>query len=165
MSDLNSKIEAIAQIIDGRVDQEQTRVAVSIKGIVLGFPATIEALQPTWPFGCMYTIETKVIVDPMRQTDQGFKMSIYPRVGRGIMGLLTKILLFESKGTPIGDRKLESKFNFGVDNQSEGERFIRTTGVAEHINALEEIAKFSEIVIKSDAGIYLAQPTSFNAYF
>jgi hypothetical protein len=165
MSDLETKIRTIAHLIDGHAVQDQNRVAVCIKGLVQGFPATLEAIYPSWPFGVMYTVETKIVVDPNNESeeDYAFKMSICPRVGKGFMGMFTKVLLFESSGTSVGDRKLQSRFNFSVDNQVLGEKFIKYPHVAEHIYALDEIAKFSEIVIKSDAGIYLAQPTSFNA--
>ncbi len=164
MIDLEAKLSAASEIIDGRVIKDSQRVAVCVKGLVLGFPATIEAISPGWPFGVMYTVETNVVVDPSQPQRQDLlQLTIYPRMGRGLWSLFTKLLLFESKGMTVHDRKLEGVFNFSYDNSHAAERFVKYPGVSENLMLLETTTKFSEIVIKSDRGIYLSQPTSFNA--
>lgn len=163
MSDIQEKAEQIAQIINGEVKDESNRVAVCVKGVVLGHPATFEAIQPGWPFGVMYALESRrspsdVPVDERRV----LKLSVYPRVGRGLWGLLTRLLLFESRGNPIGNRDLENLMHFNYDDRTLAEYFIHCPDVATNLVYLEEAAKFSEVVIKTDTGIYLAQPTNFH---
>ncbi len=43
---LEAKMETLAKIIDGHIVHDETRVAVCIKGTLLGFPATLEAISP-----------------------------------------------------------------------------------------------------------------------
>ena len=54
----DSKSRSIAQALDGKVVDDSARVAVCIKGSLLGFPATMEAFRPHFPFGVNYYIET-----------------------------------------------------------------------------------------------------------
>lgn len=164
-ANVEPKASAIAEIIEGSVVDDSQRVAVCIKGAVAGFPATLEAINPGWPFGVMYTIETHVATDPVNMPDpsRDSKIVICPRVGRGLMSIITKLLLFESSGRPVGDRKLENVFNFSYDERDVAERFAHYPGIADQLYFLEENAKFSEIVIRTQVGIYLAQPTSFNS--
>jgi hypothetical protein len=169
--DESSKKQAIAEIIDGTVIDDSDRVAVSIKGTVKGFPARFEAINTGWPFGVVYTLETNLVAagnllaDPNQQPDlrNDCKITIYPRMGRGMMGIVTKLLLFEASGQSVGDKKLEKTFNFSYDEREVAERFIRYPGVADHLMALEDSAKFSELVIRTRVGVYLAQPSSFNS--
>lgn len=163
--ELQAKKEAIAEVIDGRIVEDSDRVAVSIKGVVAGFAATIEAIYPSWPFGVMYTVETGSAVNGAGNGDESrpaTRMTIYPRVGRGLMGMVTKIVLFEPKGMSVGDKRSQSAFNFSYDNQDVAERLIHYPRVTDYLLDLDNHAKFSEIVIKTDVGIYLSQPMSFN---
>lgn len=160
--DINAKQQAVANIIDGRVIDNTERVGVCIKGIVMGFPATLEAIGEGWPWPTTYTLETNPVVDPAdREETYSAKISICPRVGRGFFRFFSNILLFEARGQSIGDKKLESKLIFSYDDRDLAERFIRYPGVGEHILALEHLSKFSEMVVKTDAGIYLSQPQCF----
>jgi hypothetical protein len=160
----DAKKQAIAEIIEGQVVEDNDRVAVCIKGTVMGFPATMEAINTGWPFGVMYTVETNASGDPTRKPDttNDCKMTIYPRMGRGMMGIVTKLLLFEGSGQAIGDKKLEKMFNFGYDDRATAERFFHYPGIADHLTVLENSTKFSEIVIRTKVGIYLSQPGSFS---
>ncbi len=163
MIDLKAKLEAVAEIIEGRVVSDST-LPVCVKGAVLGFPATLQALSPNWPFGVSYCIETEVVDDPNRPARESvLKMTLYPRLGRGLMGFITHVLLFESKGMPVPDKRLSGKFVFSYNDSDLAERFVKYPGVGEKLLALEEHSRFSEMTIKSDAGLVLSQPKSFNA--
>lgn len=162
---VESKAQTIANFIDGNVVDDAERVAVCIKGVVNGFPATLEAMYANWPFGITYTIETNVVVDPTQQRGPhgGGTITIYPRFGRGITSLFTKLLLFEGSGSPVGDKRLEKVFNFSYDDRDMAERFVHYPAVSEYLFNLERLGKFSELIIRPEAGIYLAVPTNFNA--
>jgi hypothetical protein len=163
-TEFDEKQERIAAMIDGKVVPDTGRVAVCVEGVIDGFPAKFEAFQPTWPFGVMYTVETNVVVDPNQPDNRPVaKIQVYPRMGRGFFTIFTRILLFEAKGQPVSNRKLEKQFSFNYDERIIAERFINHPGVAEVIEELDYHSKFSELVIKTDVGVYLAQPTNFNA--
>ena len=161
---LDSKAETIATYIDGKVIDDSSRVAVCVKGMVEGFPATLEAMYPNWPFGVIYTLETNPVADPATQeSPQAYaQMTAYPRVGRGIASFFTRLLLFESPGMSIGEKRLESVLHMSYDDRSVAERFVHYPGVTDNLLNLEHVAKFSELIIRFGVGIYLAQPKSFN---
>lgn len=163
--DEESKKQAIAEIVQGQVIDDSNRVAVCIKGSMNGFPVAFEAMNTGWPFGVNYTIETGASSNPHQNQNMAgdCKITVYPRMGRGLMGIVTKILLFESNGMPIGDGRLEKTFNFSYDDRDMTERFTRYPGVVEHLMGLEETTKFSEMVIRTQVGIFLSQPVSFSA--
>jgi hypothetical protein len=112
----------------------------------------------------MYTVETNVSTDPNQpaNTAGDCKFTVYPRMGRGMMGIVTKLLLFESSGQSIGDKKLEKMFNFSYDDRVVAQRFFNYPGIADHLMVLENLTKFTEIVIRTKVGIYLSQSCSFN---
>lgn len=162
----DSKKQTVASIIDGQIVDDADRVAVLIKGTVDGFPATLEAIYASWPFGVVYTLETTLVEDPARKAELAAdhtRITIAPRIGRGPVSILTKLLLFESSGMPVGDKRLEKLLNFSYDDRDMTERFIHYPGVTEHLLNLNSIAKFSELIVRPSAGIYLAQPNSFNS--
>jgi hypothetical protein len=158
------KAETIASFVDGNVVDDQSRVAVCIKGMVEGFPATMEAIYPNWPFGVVYTIETNPVADPANDAPPHgtSTITIYPRVGRGIASFFTRLLLFESAGFPVGDKRLEKVLNFSYDDRGVAERFVHYPGITESLLNLESIAKFNELIVRVGVGVYLSQPTSFN---
>lgn len=163
MSDLSPhKLEMLARIIEGRV-VEDPRFEVNIKGTVLGFPATLQAIKAGWPFGVTYTLETQVIEDPNRPTRaDALSMTLSPRMTRGLMAFIARLLLFEPQGQHLQDKRMEKSFIFSFNNTMEAERFVKYPGVFENLLHLEEYAKFSELVIKAQAGIVLSQPQNFN---
>jgi hypothetical protein len=165
MIDIQAKLDAVAEILDGRViDGTESGLAVCVKGSVLGFPATLQAISPGWPFGVMFVIETEIVVDPnSARHDNPLQMIVYPRVGRGFFGFFSHILLFESRGMSVKDKRLESKFIFSHNDENLAERFVKYPGVSERLSQLEDYAKFNELTIKSDAGIVLNHPKSFQA--
>src|ERR1700722_4253319 len=105
-----AKMKAFADIIEGRVVHDEARVQVCIKGTILGFPATYEAIGAGFPFGGNYFIETKVIDDPEEEPDpRTLKLTVLPRVARGLLQFLARIMLFEAKGQSVGDKRLEKQ--------------------------------------------------------
>ncbi len=58
---------------------------------------------------------------------------------------------------------LDSAFIFKFDHPILAKMFAHHEGVAEIIQKLQEQEHFSEMVINSSAGLYLAQPTPFGA--
>ncbi len=163
MSELSpQKVNMMAQMIEGRV-VEDTRFEVTIKGTVLGFPATLQAIKASWPFGVTYTLETQVIDDPNRPAQpDDLTMTISPRMTHGLMAFVARLLLFEPQGQHLQDKRMEKSFIFSFNNTMEAERFVKYPGVFENLLHLEEYAKFSEMVIKAHAGIVLSQPQNFN---
>jgi hypothetical protein len=163
MSDLSpEKVDMIARMIEGRI-VEDPRFEVNIKGTVLGFPATLQAMKAGWPFGVTYTLETQVIDDPNRVIQPNpLSMTISPRMAHGIMSFFAKLLLFESQGQHLQDKRMENAFIFSFNNNMEAERFVKYPGVFENLLNLQEYAKFSEMVIKAHAGLVLSQPQNFN---
>ncbi len=163
MSDLSpEKLQMLAKMIEGRV-VEDSRFEVAIKGTVLGFPATLQALKAGWPFGVTYTLETQVIDDPNEPArPDALNMTISPRLTHGIMAFFARILLFEAQGQHLQDKRMEKSFIFSFNNSMEAERFVKYPGVFDNLLHLEEYAKFSEMVIKAHAGLVLSQPQNFN---
>ena len=161
---LKRKMKAFAKLIDGQVVDDADRVQVCIKGTVLGFPATLEAITAGWPFGVSYYIQTTVIEDPDRQSDPGaLQLTLCPRTARGPFSFLARLLLFEAQGQKMGDRRIENTFVASFNNGSEALRFVNYPGVFENLMRLEHHSKFSEFLLKSGAGLSLSQPTSFNS--
>ncbi|MBY0356590.1 MAG: hypothetical protein K2W82_01205 [Candidatus Obscuribacterales bacterium] len=163
-SEVDAKQKTIAKLIDGQVVDSDGRVAVCVKGVAKGFPATFEAFSPGWPFGCSYAIETNLLQNPQSNAnDNQAKISVIPRVGRGLLSFFFHTFLFESKGMPVNDKKLQSRLIFSYDDQAVAMRFIKYPGVADLLLTLESECKMKEMIIKTDAGIYLSQANSFNS--
>jgi hypothetical protein len=159
--DLDAKQQAVADIIEGRVVAND-RVSICVKGSVLGFPATLEALGAGFPFGVMYFLETQVVDDPSKPpVTNELKMTVTPRYGRGMFAFFARVLLFESSGMKVGDKNMESRFIFTYNSYPLAQRFVKYPGVPEILEKLEQYGHFSEMTIKSDAGLYLSQPKSF----
>lgn len=162
--DVDAKCKAFAEIIEGRVVDDQVRVQVCLKGTVLGFPATLEAIGAGWPFGVSYFVETKVVDDPNEQEDpNALKLNILPRVVRGFASFFARILLFEPRGQRIGDKRIDSHFICSFNNSDEALRFFQYPGVYEKLMLLHDYAKFSELLVKAKAGLVLTQPTNFKS--
>lgn len=160
--EIEARIAAVAQIIDGRQVIDNRPLAVSIKGSVLGFPASIEAINTNWPFGVTYNLDTKIIIDPTKQsTNLPLKMTIAPRLVSGPASIITRLLLFEAQGMSVGDKRYDSRYVVSYNNVKLAERFARYPGVYENIIKLEQFCKFSELHIISDAGLSLNQPRAF----
>lgn len=161
--DLEAKQQDLASLINGEVIDDSDRVAVCIKGTVNGFRAQLEAFMIDWPFNVTYVVETRVD-DPERyERQEQAKVSILPRMGQGVWSFFAHIFLFEGKGMSVNDRRLEKKLIFAYDNRDAALRIVKYPGIPETLLVLEEDCKLKEMVIKTDAGIYLIQGTSFKS--
>lgn len=149
-------------MIEGRVVEDTDRVEICIKGTVLGFPATLEAIRSGFPFGVTYFIETKVIDDPSQpEDDSALKLTLSPRFTRGIYAFFARLLLLEARGQPIDEPKISANFLCSYNKKGEAERFVRYPGVMEKLFRLEHDTHFSELFIKGGAGLSLSQQKSF----
>ncbi len=162
MRSLEAKLAELAKSIEGQVVPDQRRVEVCIKGIVSGFPVTLEALKVGYPFGVNYFLETSsfAVRQPGQQT---FKLTILPKYMQGWLSLISRIFLFEGRGQRLNLPQLDHVLRFKYDNGMLAKKFAHYDNVAEKILALERLSQFNEMLIKSDAGIYLSQPTSFQS--
>lgn len=159
--ELEGKQQAVAKLIDGQVVDDSERVAVLLKGVVKGFPATLQAFSVTWPFDCTYAIETQLVENPNINPEEQAHITILPRMGRGMFQFFAHIFLFEAKGQSVKDKKLENKLIFTFNNKEPALRFVKYPGVAEILLEMEKYSKFKELVIKTDQGLYLTQGVSF----
>jgi hypothetical protein len=158
---IDAKIATVADIVQGRRIASET-VEISIKGVVLGFPATLEAFRPGFPFGVNYVVETKVVDDPLSADNQALKLVFAPRYAHGLLASLARLVLFEPRGTALGEGRIDERFICRFNQLDEAKRFARYPGVADKLLSLNRTSHFSELVIKADAGLYLSQPVSFN---
>jgi hypothetical protein len=162
-ANVEQKKHELAKFIAGKVIDDQPGLAVCIKGQVQGFPATLQAFYPGWPFGVQYIVETMPNGLSTPPDDNGSRITIYPRVGRGIASFLSFLFLFEGKSSPVGDKELENQFNFAYDYREVAEQLVQIEGVPDQLRQLESQCHFSELIIRTDAGIYMAQPTCFDS--
>jgi len=163
MIDKDAKLSKAAEILEGKVVEDAIGLEVCVKGTVLGFPVTLQALRASFPFGITYVVETDVMAENAPRDPALMNLTIMPRYARGFFGFITRLFLLESKGEKMGDKKFDSKYIVSTNNHNEAERFIRYPGVVDKIEALQVNTKFNEIGVKAKAGLYLSQPTSFNA--
>ncbi len=161
MIDTNAKMNEVAEILEGKVIDDAVGLEVCIKGAVLGFPATVQALRASFPFGITYIVEVNVLENP--KEEDPLNLTIMPRYAKGLLGFVTRIFLLESKGQSVGDKKFDSKYLCSFNQHAVAERFIKYPGVIERIEKLYANTKFSEMGVKSKAGLYLSQPQNFNA--
>lgn len=160
--ELEAKKTAIAKILDGKVVDDSNRVAVCIKGSLLGFPTTVEAFRPGFPFGVNYYLETETETERVKQNiHDPFKISIRPRYVKGILAFVSRIFLFESRGEKVGSKEFESRYVCLHNDYETAERFIRYPGVQETIQELEKISQFNELVARAKYGVFLSHSKSF----
>lgn len=160
--ELEAKQQDVAGLIDGEVVDDSDRVAVCIKGTVNGFKAQLEAFMVDWPFNVTYVIETVDRDDPERyERQEQAKVGMLPRMGRGFWSFFAHIFLFEGKGQSVNDKRLEKKLIFSYDNRDAALRIIKYPGIPETIQVLEEDCQMKEMIIKTDAGVYFVQGTTF----
>ncbi len=161
MKDIEAKVASIAAVLEGALEPSD-RVEICIKGIVLGFPAALEAFSPSFPFGVNYFVETKVVDDPQGGLAKNpLKLTIAARHARGFLSVLIRLLLFERQGQLLNQANIDRAFICQYDQDDEAKRFGRYPGVDEKLLALHRYSNFTELVIKTDAGLYLAQQVSF----
>src|ERR1700722_971399 len=95
MPDIQTKLTNLAQAIEGQVVSNKVAMQVCVKGIVAGFPVTLEAMQTNYPFGVSYFVETNHF---SKAKDQSFKLTILPKYARGWLSHVTRFLFFERRG-------------------------------------------------------------------
>ena len=157
------KVQKAVELIEGRLVTDEAPVALLIRGTVLGFPAIFQAINENWPFGVTYIIETKVVDDPAQDANTGsWSMTIMHRNAKGPLRALMRVLLMESRGANVGDKRIQQKYLISCTSNEQADRFLRYPGVYDALLALEDMTKFSEINIKANAGISLSQPKSFS---
>lgn len=161
MTDL-AKQKAIAEILEGKVVDDSGRVEVCIKGTLLGFPATLEAIRSGFPFGVSYFIETEPPGKNQPPVDQVFYLNLVPRFATGFISILSRIFLFESRGQQLGDKHFQSRYVCSHNSFETAERFVHYPGVRDKIDELQKYTGFNELVIRAGYGVYLFQPKSFN---
>jgi len=162
MDDNEVKAASIAKMLEGRVVPDEKRVQICIKGAVLGFPATLEAVRVGYPFGVSYYLETKVVDDPHSSSDQNaLRMTIIPRAVRGFLSPILRMFLMEPKGQDLGMPKLDAAFVSSFNEPRIAERLVRYPGIQENLLELAKVSPFSELLVRTDAGLYLAQRKSF----
>lgn len=163
MNDYDAKANFIAKMLEGRVVNDEKRVQVCIKGAVCGFPATLEAMRANYPFGLSYFLETKVVDDPNSNSTEGaLRMVLTPRAVHGFFASIIRIFFLEPKGQKLQVARLDSAFISTYNEPQIALRFARYPGIEESLLALYRVSKFSELLIRTDAGLYLAQPKSFD---
>jgi hypothetical protein len=164
MTNTETKLTSLAKLLDGRVVSDPKRVEVCIKGAVLGFPATLEAIRTSYPFGVTYFLETNLIEDPSAAyAGQALKLVLTPRYARGILAMLSRIVFFEGRGQKLEIAALDTKFVCSTNLLDSARKFAQYPGIEDKLLKLHKYSNFSELLIKIDAGICLSQPTSFNA--
>lgn len=157
------KLEAFAKLIEGRIVDDSDRVEVCIKGTVLGFPVTVEAFRAGFPFGVTFFLETADLSAGAPPNDpDALTMMFYPRMTRGIYSFFARLLLLEAKGQPIDEPRVKSNFHCSYNSREQAERFVHYPGVLENLLKLEHYAKFSELTVRTNAGLSLSVSTAFN---
>ena len=156
-----NKIEAICKIIDGRVIEDEKPSALLIRGLVYGFPATLEVVAPIWPFGVIYYIETNLIDDPDKQVESSL-ITIRPRMVSGILGFIGRLLLINPGGQKIGEKKIDNKYILSFDHKNNAERLLFYPGLINIVDKIQLECHFSELVVNLANGVFLQQPTTFN---
>ncbi|MBU6451535.1 MAG: hypothetical protein KGS72_07145 [Cyanobacteria bacterium REEB67] len=162
MAQGNSKEIALAKALDFKVVDDSARVEICVKGEVLGFPATLEAIRPFFPFGCNYYIDIDVLkennVDPSEMT-----LVITPKVAKGMMNFFSRLLLVDARTRPVGDAQFDRLFNVDTNDFVGALRFVRYPGMLEKIQDLQQFSGFSELHVRAKAGLMMVQPTCFNS--
>ena len=151
-------------MLEGRVVHDEKRVQICIKGAVLGFPATLEAIRTGYPFGVGYYLETKVVDDPTSSSKKSaLKMTMTPRMVQGLFASMLRLFLLEPKGEKLGVPKLDAAFISTFNEPEIAARFAKYPGVQEKLLELGKVSHFSELLIRTDAGLYLSQQKSFES--
>ncbi|MBI5176190.1 MAG: hypothetical protein SFV17_11735 [Candidatus Obscuribacter sp.] len=160
MTSVEDKKKNFATIVDGKVVDDSERVAVCIKGSVLGFPATIEAIKPDFPFGTSFYLETDVLHEH-QGTKPSFTIVVTPKVAKGLSGFLGRLLLIDAHERPTGIKVFDSELLAHSEDLDICHRFIGYPGMAEKLRDLQRFNGFREFHIQGGKGLCLICPTNF----
>ena len=161
MFDKDSKLQALAEVIEGKVVDDTDRVEACIKGTVLGFPATIEALRVSFPFGCSYFLETDVLNEKKKNKSSGeFTLTISHRLVTGFWAKFSRILLVDHSGKALGLKKFDSEYIAKTNSDEQALRFVQYPSMIDKLLLLSQYTNFTELHVRSGFGVVLVQPTS-----
>jgi hypothetical protein len=82
-------------------------------------------------------------------------------VARGLLSFISRILLLEAKGQKVDIQPIDAAFVCSFNDMDQAKSFLRYPLVEGKLLELAKITEFSELLIKTDAGICLSQPASF----
>lgn len=162
MVEENSKAEALALALEGRVVDDSGRVEVKVECERLGFPVTVEAIRTHFPFGTNYYVNIDVLKESNIESS-AMTLLISPKVTKGIWNVLGRLLLLDARVRPVGDHDFDSMFNLDTNDYNTALRFIRYPMMLDKIKELHHSTGFSELHVRSTAGLKLLQPTNFEA--
>ncbi|MBP9090435.1 hypothetical protein KBI23_05345 [bacterium] len=161
MFDKDAKLQALAELIEGKIVDDTTRVEACIKGTVIGFPATIEALKVKFPFGCSFFLETDVLNENKKHKSNGeFTLTISHRIVTGFWAKFSRILLVDHSDKPLGLKRFDSEYIAQTNNDEEALRFVQYPSMIDKLLLLSQYTNFTELHIRSGYGVVLVQPTS-----
>lgn len=152
-------INNLASAIEGKSIDTQGRVEVAVKGSVLGFPATLEAIRCHMPFGVSYFIETDVLGTASSKSESSFTLAIAPRVTRGIWQALGRLLLVDAKSKQLGDKRFDAYFLASTSDTAKAKRLVTYPGMYDKLLHLHQFNNFTELHIRVPQGLVLQQPT------
>lgn len=145
-------IEELATVIEGRIADERPRVEVCIKGTVLGFPATIEAVGTSFPFGVNFFIVTDVIGENKDYKDGNY-LTVTPKVVKGWLGLFSKLLLVDGGNIKVKDRQFDENFTLRSNESHWAKGVLSYPGMMRKIVDLYDASEFSEFHYRDGQGI------------
>lgn len=160
MWDKDAKLNALAEIIEGKVIDDSSRVEVCVKGTVVGFPATIEAIRSGFPFGCSLFVETDVLNEHPDKDPDAFALTISPKVVTGFWAMFSRILLVDHTNKQLGDKRFDSSYIADTSNNEQALRFVTYPSMLDRITLLSKYTSFSELHVRAGQGIVLVQPNS-----
>lgn len=159
--DLEAKKELFAKIIEGNVVDDSERVAVLLRGNILGFPATLEATEPGFPFGSNFFVQTDVLKEHIDQ-DPTYTITITPKFARGLTSVLGRLLMIDAHERPTGSAIFDGELLAHATDNDICQRLIHYPGMSEKLRHLHQFTNFRELHIQGKQGISMVCPTSFS---
>jgi hypothetical protein len=161
MFDKEAKLQALADLIEGKVVDDSARVEACIKGTVIGFPATIEAMRLSFPFGCSFFLETDVLRENKSKKSSGeFTLTVSHRLVTGFWAKFSRILLIDHTDKPLGMKKFDSEYIAKTNDDEQALRFVQYPSMIDKLLLLSQYSNFTELHVRSGYGVVLVQPTS-----
>jgi hypothetical protein len=161
MFDKEAKLQALADLIEGKIVDDSARVEACIKGTVIGFPATIEAMRLSFPFGCSFFLETDVLNENKSKKSSGeFTLTVSHRLVTGFWAKFSRILLVDHTDRPLGMKKFDSDYIAKTNDDEQALRFVQYPSMIDKLLLLSQYTNFTELHVRSGYGVVLVQPTS-----